>query len=108
MKFINWLSQRLATNLKNKPITGELLADNAPSRRIDNMIINLRGANFQGADLRGADFRDADLTGADLTGADCKGADFRDANLTDTIFAGTDLRDIKANHEQWINICKWA
>jgi hypothetical protein len=61
---------------------------------------NLAQANFGAADLLGAKFRGADLRGADLNSANLRGADLRGADLVgaklwETVFAETDLREVR-------------
>jgi uncharacterized protein YjbI with pentapeptide repeats len=62
----------------------------ADLRRVDLMRTDLVGANFSGADLG-----EAHLSGTNLGGANFRGADFHQTVLTETMFADTDLREVR-------------
>ncbi|MBA2286424.1 MAG: pentapeptide repeat-containing protein [Ktedonobacteraceae bacterium] len=56
-----------------------------------DLIPDLKGANFSGDNLSGADLSGADLSGADLSGADLSRADFSGANLSKADLSRTNL-----------------
>ena len=89
----------------NKVILDDANLTKADLAEVDLRGALLRNANLTGVNLGGAKLSSADLTGADLTGAvliaanlsraQLQGSDFTKAEIGWTVFADSDLRDVK-------------
>jgi hypothetical protein len=105
LAFANLANANLThTNLSQSELTSAILAgaglagsrlDGAYISRADFSEADLICVDFSGADLSKTNFFGANLFGADFTSAKLAGSNFENAATGNTIFAATDLKDVK-------------